>query len=132
MSTPLIGVTAEYGRLEDGDISVVNTCHKGTLDGPVEQAEGVARLVAPGKLEVRFAPAFLGALPFVWGDYWVLDVDEDYRVAVIGDPSGKTGWILAREPQIPADEYDRALGVLRANGYDTDAIMRVEQFAAEG
>lgn len=122
-----VGVTAEYGLREDGRISVTNTCRKTTLDGPVEQAEGEARIVAPGQLEVLFAPQYLSFLPFVWGDYWVLDVTDDYSVSVVGTPKGSTGWILARTPQLSDAEYERALAVLRENGYDTGAIERVLQ-----
>jgi apolipoprotein D and lipocalin family protein len=88
------GVTAEYSLNPDDTIKVVNTCHKGAPDGPVDVAEGKATVVAPGKLEVTFVPW----LPFAKGDYWVLHVDAAYSFAVVGEPSGKTGWILARGP----------------------------------
>jgi lipocalin len=61
-----------YGLRDDGRIDVVNSCV--TSEG-VDEARGVARLVDPAtsaRLKVRFAPAFLTWLPFVWGDYWVL------------------------------------------------------------
>ena len=48
-------------------------------------AEGIARVVddsGGAKLKVRFAPAWLSWLPFVWGDYWVLDLTEDYSAAM--------------------------------------------------
>lgn len=124
--TGCVGVTAEYAMRKDGRISVTNTCRKGALDGPVEQAEGVARVVAPGKLEVSFVP-LLSFLPFIWGDYWVLYVDEGHDLAVIGTPKGRTGWILARAPRISEAGFARALEVLRDNGYDTGALERVAQ-----
>ena len=86
----------------------------------------VARVAAPGRLEVTFVP-FLSFLPFLWGDYWVLDVTEDYDVAVIGNPDGSTGWILARAPQIDEADFQAAAKVLRANGYDTSALKKVPQ-----
>ncbi|GGH29844.1 apolipoprotein D and lipocalin family protein [Cribrihabitans marinus] len=120
------GVTADYALREDGKVRVVNTCRKGAPDGPAEQARGVARVAAPGRLEVTFVP-FLSFLPFLWGDYWVLDVTEDYDVAVIGNPDGSTGWILARDPQIDERTFQAAAKVLQKNGYDTSALKRVPQ-----
>ena len=38
-----VGVTAEYTLADDGSVTVLNTCRKDTLDGPVTTAEGVAR-----------------------------------------------------------------------------------------
>ncbi|WP_425043638.1 lipocalin family protein [Primorskyibacter sp. S87] len=118
-----VGVTADYGMREDGKVSVVNTCRQGTLDGPVKAAEGRATVKAPGQLSVTFVPW----LPFARGDYWVLYVDPDYSLAVVGAPKGTTGWILARSPQISQADRDRAEAVLRSNGYDTDKLIEVTQ-----
>ncbi len=116
-----VGVTADYALRDDGKISVVNTCRKGSLDGPVEAAEGVARIIAPGKLEVSFVPW----LPFASGDYWVLYVDPAYSIAVVGEPKGRTGWILARDTAVPKAEYDKAVSVLETMGYDTSQLQLV-------
>jgi apolipoprotein D and lipocalin family protein len=115
------GVTAEYAMRDDGKIQVVNTCRKGSPDGPVEVAEGVATVVAPGKLEVTFVPW----LPFAKGDYWVLFVDPDYTVAVVGEPKGRTGWILARDPALAKAKYDKAVSVMETMGYDTSQLQLV-------
>lgn len=118
-----VGVTAEYSMRDDGKVKVLNTCRQGTLDGKVEQAEGQASVVGPGKLSVTFVPW----LPFAKGDYWVLYVDKEYSLAVVGEPKGRTGWVLARSPKISAATYDKALKVLQQNGYDTSKIMVVNQ-----
>ncbi|WP_338055551.1 lipocalin family protein [Shimia biformata] len=119
-------VTAEYALREDGKISVVNTCRTGAVDGPVKQAEGVAIVAEPGKLEVGFAPGS-SVLPFLRGDYWVLDVTPDYSVAVVGTPAGRTGWILARSPQISDAALSEAMQVLSDNGYDVTELRAVPQ-----
>jgi apolipoprotein D and lipocalin family protein len=118
-----VAVTAEYGLLPDGTISVRNSCRKFTFDGELQVAEGTARVEGPGRLSVNFVPW----LPFARGPYWILDIAPDYSVAVVGEPSGSTGWILARSPRISRAAMDRALGVLRTNGYDTDALYMVPQ-----
>ncbi|SLN40106.1 Outer membrane lipoprotein Blc precursor [Pseudoruegeria aquimaris] len=119
------GVTAEYALREDGQISVVNTCRDGGLDGEVKQSEGVARVEAPGELSVTFVPWL--PLPFVRGDYWVLDVTEGYDVAVVGNPKGSTGWILARTPQISDAQLAAAKSVLAGAGYDTSKLFYPQQ-----
>lgn len=50
---------------------------------------------------------------------WVLWVDADYRVAVIGTPSGRFARILARRPDPRPDLIAAAREVLDFNGYDT-------------
>ncbi|MGB7316601.1 MAG: lipocalin family protein [Planktotalea sp.] len=118
-----VGVTAEYSLRTDGDIRVLNTCRKGALDGPVEQADGSARLEGPGQLSVTFVPW----LPFARGDYWVLYVSPGYDLAVVGAPKGTTGWILARTPEISAQKRQVAEGILTKNGYDINKLEDVLQ-----
>ncbi|MEW2916476.1 lipocalin family protein [Ruegeria sp. ANG10] len=118
-----VGVTAEYGLLEDGQISVTNTCREETLNGQVRQAEGKARIEGPGQLSVTFVPW----LPFARGDYWVLGLRADYSVAVVGAPRGSTGWILARTPEISAADRNWAESVLQKNGYDTGQLTYIPQ-----
>ena len=119
------GVTAEYTLNDDGTVRVLNTCRQGAVDGPVETAEGVATSASPDndKLLVTFVPW----LPFARGDYWILDLDEDYQVVVVGAPSGSTGWILARTPALTDAQKTRALSVLTENGYDTGLLYYTQQ-----
>lgn len=118
-----VGVTAEYSMRSDGDVRVVNTCREGTLDGKVTVADGSARVEAPGRLSVTFVPW----LPFARGDYWVLHVAPDYSMAVVGNPKGTTGWILARTPQISAKQRALAESILSINGYDISKLEGVLQ-----
>ena len=115
-------VTANYTRNADGTIAVVNACR--TEDGSIQSVEGLARVVAPAKLEVRFAPAWLGWLPFVWGDYWVIDLAPDYSHAVVGEPSREYLWILARDPRMDDATYARIAGNLARFGYDAAKLVR--------
>ncbi len=118
-----VGVTAEYALRPDGQISVRNTCREGALDGSVDIANGIARVEGPGKLSVTFTPW----LPFARGDYWVLYLTPEYDLAVVGNPSGRTGWILARTPTISTEARERAEAALQANGYDLANLENVAQ-----
>ncbi len=109
------GTRATYGLAGDGSLTVSNSCLK---DGVPRTIAGSAQVVGPGRLKVR-----LDGVP-VAADYWVLWVDEGYRTAVVGVPSGRAGWILNRTPDIPEDRYRAALSVLEFNGYDISRLQR--------
>src|SRR6187401_2185626 len=77
-------VRASYARRADGQIAVVNRC--AGADGSVTEARGVARIVdtdTRAKLKVRFGPDVLSFLPFLWGDYWLIGLADDYSWAVV-------------------------------------------------
>lgn len=112
--------TATYSKRDDGEIDVVNRCD--TEKGPRSIA-GTAKVVGPGRLEVR-----LSGVP-VSADYWVLWVDQDYRTAVVGNPAGRSGWILNREPTISQDRLVSARRVLAFNGYDLSQLRMTSQDA---
>ncbi len=122
-------VRASYARRADGRLDVVNQCR--TDDGRI-QARGIARVVDDrtfARLKVRFAPAWLAFLPFVWGDYWIIGLAEDYSWAVVGSPDREYLWILARTPRLDEERAAAALGVARANGFDVERLI---QAAHEG
>ena len=119
-------VAATYSLRDDGRFTVVNECR--TKEGGVDRAEGVARRADPNgpasRLKVRFAPAWLSFLPWVWGDYWILELDRDYRFALVGEPSRKYLWILARDPVMDPAAYDALVAGARRLGFDTSRLVR--------
>ncbi|MGE3277493.1 MAG: lipocalin family protein [Vicinamibacterales bacterium] len=121
-------VTATYAPRPDGRLDVINRCR--TTAGETDEARGVARVVKGSqnaKLEVRFAPGFLSFLPFVWGDYWVLGLDEEYRWAVVGSPDRDYLWVLARTPSVDEAIFDGAVDVARREGFDVSRLERTPQ-----
>jgi len=122
-------VAATYTLRKDGKITVINECK--LKDGATDRAEGIARLADPkgpnSKLKVRFAPSFLSFLPFVWGDYWILDLAPDYSHVMVGDPGRKYFWILSRTPQIPETTYKQLVEKARAQGFAVDRLVRTKQ-----
>ncbi|MDY7546064.1 lipocalin family protein [Glaciimonas sp. CA11.2] len=124
-------VTAEYRTRVDGRIDVINRCQKN--DGSVDEAIGVARLAdssgsaTNSKLKVRFAPAWLSWLPFVWGDYWVLDLAPDYSYAVVGEPGRNYLWILSRSPSLPESSYQAAIQKVARQGFDVSQLVKTKQ-----
>lgn len=117
------GSTATYTRRPDGDIDVVNRCRIGSLAGEEKVAKGRARVVdrtTNAKLEVSFFWPF-------WGDYWIVDLGENYEYAVVGHPSRDYLWILGRSPTIDGAVYDAILARLRGQGYEVGRLIRTLQ-----
>lgn len=123
------GTVADYAVLPDGRISVTNRCR--TADGDTTEVQGVARLArAEGptsRLKVRFAPAVLSFLPFVWGDYWVLGLTADYGAALVGAPNRKYLWVLSRTEQLDGSVYDKLVSIAEAQGFDVQRLERTPQ-----
>ena len=88
---------------EDGTLDVLNECRKESHDGPLKTAKGRGRIVdsnTNAKLKVTFFWPF-------HGDYWIIDLDEEYRYAVVGHPRRKYLWILSRTPFMDDAIYHR-------------------------
>jgi apolipoprotein D and lipocalin family protein len=122
-------VVATYALLEGGQLKVVNQCRR--ENGQINQAEGRARLASKSgpnsKLKVRFAPSWLSWLPRVWGDYWVIELAEDYSHSVVGTPDRNYLWILSRTPQMEEEKYKRVIEKAAAAGFDVARVMRTRQ-----
>lgn len=120
----LVGVTANYSLRPDGKIKVVNSGYNGTFEGQYSEAIGKAKIPdpvnEPGKLKVSFFWIF-------YGDYYVLELDEDYQWAVIGSSSDKYLWILSRTPQMQPEVYNNLLQRIANRGYNTSALIKVKQ-----
>lgn len=109
--------TAKYTLKDNGEIEVVNSCIDS--EGKLNKTEGIARVVdkkSNAKLEVSFF-SILGWRPF-WGDYWIIGLDENYQWAIVGTPSRKFGWILARQPKLEKETLDKIFSILKQQGYN--------------
>lgn len=113
-------VTATYSLQEDGSIKVKNEGYK---NGKHKEIEGRAKQpdpADPGKLKVSF---------FLWfySDYYVLDIDPDYRYVLIGSSSDKYLWIMSRDKTLSKEKQAELLDKLRVRGYDTEKLLFVDQ-----
>jgi len=120
--------SADYSLQPDGRVQVINRCREAS--GELSEAVGMARQIGAAdspKLEVRFAPAWLSFLPMVWGDYWVIDLDPDYRLVAVSEPSREYLWVLSRTPAVDAQAYEALLARLAARGFDPGKLERTTQ-----
>lgn len=120
-------VTADYSLNEDGSIRVDNRCLDG--DGEPTQSVGKAEPVEgeTAQLQVTFLPAFLRWIPFTSGDYWVLKLEDDYSMALVGTPDRAHLWLLSRTPGPAQSVVDAHLAEARAQGFDLDDWISTPQ-----
>lgn len=114
---------ADYELRDDGRIGVVNQCRRDTPAREVRRVSGTARVVdnvSNARLQVSFFWPF-------WGEYWIIDLDSDYRWAVVGHPSRNYLWILSRTPKMEEAVYRELVSRLPAQGYDPLKLQRTYQ-----
>ena len=117
----LSNVTAAYSLRDDGGVRVINRGFDAS-EGEWEVAEGKAYFTGDstvGQLKVSFFGPF-------YGGYNVIELDkEDYRYALVAGPDRGYLWILARTPELAADDIDRLVDVARNLGFPVDELIFV-------
>ena len=118
-------ITAQYSVNANQTMGVLNSCR--IENGEMISSEGVAYPQNQGnsKLKVSFLPPGLRWIPFTKGHYWVLRVDPEYKVALVGGPSTKYLWILSREPQLDEATYESYLDTAKYYGYDVTKLIKL-------
>jgi apolipoprotein D and lipocalin family protein len=116
------GTTAEYQLKSASELLIINECHEGSLQGTLKRV--AARAVAtdaavPAKLSLDFG--------FAYGDYWIVEVGDDYEYAVVGHPTREYLWILSRERSLPQATLDGVLARARGRGFPVGVLTYTEQ-----
>ena len=114
---------AHYKLIEDNKIEVTNICRKHGFDGEISKITGNAWLVEPmitSKWEVQFI------WPFIL-DYWVIDLEENYNYAVIGEPDKENFWILSRKPIMEKGLLTKIIEKTKMKGYDLSNLILMPQ-----
>jgi apolipoprotein D and lipocalin family protein len=116
---------AHYTLKPDGNVAVLNRCL--TAQWQWEEVKGTAYPQVPGKsdkLWVEFDTWFSRLIPgTAKGEYWVLYVSDDYKTAIVGDPSRKYLWLLSRTPTVNGVVREELLSKARQQGYDTTRLI---------
>ena len=119
---------AQYSVRSDGSLQVINRCK--LASGDMDEAIGAARQIGNAsspKLQVRFAPQWLSIIPAVWGDYWVIDLDDNYQWAAVSEPGREYLWILSRTPRMDPQTYANLLVRLTGLGLDVQKLELTPQ-----
>jgi lipocalin len=125
-SLGLTNISAEYTPQPDGSIKVVNRGEYFFPGGPESRIEGAAIPVddSGARLNVTFfgAPSADGP-----GNYWVVDLDPEYRWAIVSDPTGVSGFLLSRTRTVSPELYQELLDRAAAKGVAVENITPTTQ-----
>jgi len=119
---------AQYSLQADGLVEVANSCK--LASGEFEDAIGAARQIGAAnspKLKVRFAPAWLSLIPALWGDYWVVELDDNYQWAAVSEPGRQYLWVLSRTPHMERAVYADVLARLARKGLEVQKLELTRQ-----
>jgi apolipoprotein D and lipocalin family protein len=106
----------------DGKIEVLHACRK--ANGQIAKSTGIAVPVHKNgpfsKLKVCFFWPFSG-------DYWILDLDPQYRWALVGTPNKRHLWLLSRTPALNPRIVEHLIGRAKGDGFDTSRLIFTRQ-----
>ena len=125
-SIGLVNTTATYSLLPDGSIRVENSGNYFTAGGPESRIVGSARPVddSNARLDVSFIGPSGGNPP---GNYWIVDLDADYRWAIVSDPTGTSAFLLSRTRSVSPELYRELVERAAAKGVDVTNLTPTEQ-----
>ncbi|MGY6518542.1 MAG: lipocalin family protein [Lysobacteraceae bacterium] len=115
-----------YALREDGRIDNV-FAFQADFDRPERRWNGVSEVV-PGSHGAHWR------VQFVWPfktDLLVLEVDPDYRWALLGHPGRRMAWVFGREAVMDDALYADLRARFAGFGYDPQDLLRVPQVPAQ-
>jgi apolipoprotein D and lipocalin family protein len=116
-----------YTLRADGGIDVVYAYRK-SFEETTERTLKASARPLEGSGGAHWKQRFFGVLSV---QLQVLEVDPEYRWALIGNPKRSLAWVFAREPQMDATTYLELAERLRPHGYDPADLLRIPQAPAQ-
>jgi apolipoprotein D and lipocalin family protein len=116
-----------YRLDKDGTIATTFTFNKGGFDGKI-------KTYTPRAFVRDSRTNAVWGMRFVWpfkAEYRIIYLTEDYTQTVIGRSKRDYVWIMAREPSIPPEDYERILSFLKDQGYALDGLRKVPHGTAK-
>lgn len=111
---------AEYSYNATGEyVDVKNTCLR---DGQVDSVYGTARpmMNSTSRLQISF-----DSFPYATGDYYIINVSDDYETAMVGTPDRRYLWILSREPTIDTETLNEYKDYADELGFNVQKLQKV-------
>jgi len=117
-----VNVTATYAKRVDGSITAQTVSCNAKAKMRRTEVNGTVQPADPSnaKLILRF-------FKLIRGDLWVIGLDPEYRWALMGTPSRRRLWLIARTTRLDPSDYERAMTIASAQGYDASRIRTTPQ-----
>lgn len=112
-----------YELADDGSIPTTFTFTKGGFDGPLKTMH------PKGFIHNKETNAEW-RMQLIWpfkADYLITYLSDDYQTTIIGVPSRKYAWIMARTKTLPDAEYEGLVEELKRQGNDLSKLRKVPQ-----
>jgi apolipoprotein D and lipocalin family protein len=109
---------SDWTRTGEG-FNVIQTCHRGSPDGPLSEWKAKARVADPVS-NAKFKMSFFGGL--VSQEYWVLDERPDQGWLILATHDGKYLWLMSQKPILPATFRIEALARIKQLGFDVGRL----------
>ncbi len=112
-----------YAMNDDGTVDTRFTFYRNGFDGKYKEYN-------PRGFVRDDGTNALWGMRFVWpfkADYRIIYLNDDYSQTIIGRQKRDFVWIMARDPQIPDEDYQELVRYLDSVGYNVDDIQLVPQ-----
>lgn len=109
--------TARYLKNEDGTIQVIN---RGYDENKKEWKRSKGTAIQTKEGYGKFKVTFFGP---IYSPYNVIDLDENYKYALVAGKNIDYLWVLSREKILPEEIKERFLSKAEAMGYDTSKLV---------
>lgn len=120
--TDCYATAAYYTQTASDALTFVNQCNVGSLTGALKTVTMSAKVADPS------TPAKLAIdVGGFYGDYWILELGQNYEYAVVGHPSRDYLWILSRTPSLDATTMQGIVARARAKQFDVSRLEMTTQ-----
>lgn len=123
IETEAYNAKESYELADDGSIPTTFTFNKGSFDGPLKTYNPKG-FVHNQETNAEWK------MQFIWpfkADYLITYLSPDYQTTIIGVPSRKYAWIMARTKTIPDATYENLVKELKRQGHDISKLRKVPQ-----
>jgi apolipoprotein D and lipocalin family protein len=119
-----VKTTATYSKKNSKELEIINQCT--TKDNKIKTSKGLAKIPdekVPAKLKVNFTPRFIRFFGIGWGNYWIIELGENYKYAVVSEPKKSSLWILSRTDKLDRADFEKIISRLEEKGFATNKLV---------
>jgi apolipoprotein D and lipocalin family protein len=113
-----------YALRADGKIDNWFACRKGSFDAPMQRKANAIATVQDRTSNATWRVRFFKVISV---QYFILDLDPAYQWVMVGHPSRRYGWIMARSKTLDESTYQSILRRTSEQGYDPGKFKKVPQ-----